>query len=174
MTALSFYKLMQLMGVPVIKNHADYRLMSHSALNALDEFGEVNLFLRAMILELGFKKEFVYFNVKDRFAGESKYSITKMISFALNGITSFSVAPLRLVTISGFFVFSLSVIMGLYILITAILKGNIVPGWASTVLPIYVIGGIQLIGIGVIGEYIGKIYKEIKKRPRYIIESDLQ
>lgn len=172
-TALAFYKLMSIMGVELTKNHADYRLLSNRANRALLEHREVNLFLRGLVPLVGFKQDYVYFDVKDRFAGESKYTLSKMLSFAMDGITSFSVVPLRLISIVGFGVFILSIFMSLYVLGVAIFSDSAVPGWASTVLPIYFIGGVQILSIGVVGEYIGKIYKETKGRPRYFIEREV-
>lgn len=168
-TALGFYKLMNLMGVNIIKNHADYRLLSSKAIRMLLSFKEVNLFLRGLVLLIGLKTEYIYFDVKDRYAGKSKYTLKKMFTFAWNGITSFSVVPLRLITLIGFIVFFVSLIMGGSVLYSVI-ANKTVQGWASTVLPIYFMGGIQLMCLGVIGEYIGKIYKETKRRPRYFIE----
>jgi len=168
-TALGFYKLMNLMGVDIIKNHADYRLLSSKAIRMLLSFKEVNLFLRGLVLLIGLKTEYIYFDVKDRYAGKSKYTLKKMFAFAWDGITSFSVVPLRLITLIGFIVFFVSLIMGGSVLYSVI-ANKTVQGWASTVLPIYFMGGIQLMCLGVIGEYIGKIYKETKRRPRYFIE----
>nr|WP_314118456.1 glycosyltransferase family 2 protein [uncultured Campylobacter sp.] len=168
-TALGFYKLMNLMGVDIIKNHADYRLLSSKAIRMLHSFKEVNLFLRGLVLLIGLKTEYIYFDVKDRYAGKSKYTLKKMFAFAWDGITSFSVVPLRLITLIGFIVFFVSLIMGGSVLYSVI-ANKTVQGWASTVLPIYFMGGIQLMCLGVIGEYIGKIYKETKRRPRYFIE----
>lgn len=172
-TALGFYKLMDVMGVNVVKNHADYRLLSNRANKSLIQFEEVNLFLRGMVPLVGFKTDYVYFDVKDRFAGESKYTLSKMLGFAIDGITSFSVTPLRIISVIGFLVFFLSVVMGLYVFGAYLFTNDAVPGWASTVLPIYFIGGVQILSLGVMGEYIGKIYKETKKRPRYFIEKEI-
>lgn len=174
MTALFFYNLMKTMGVKIIKNHADYRLASRQAIEALLEYSEVNLFLRGLFTDIGFTTAEVGFEVKERYAGTSKYSWHRMISFALKGITAFSVTPLRLVTIVGFLIFLLSAGMGLYVLAYALFTENIAPGWASTVLPIYFIGGVQIICIGILGEYIARIYMEAKKRPRYIKQSELE
>jgi polyisoprenyl-phosphate glycosyltransferase len=168
-TALLFYDFMQAMGVRIVKNHADYRLMSQRALNALMQYEETNLFLRGLILDIGFHVDTVPFAVKERFAGESKYSLGRMLGFALHGITSFSVVPLRLVSSLGLAVFAGSAIMAAYVLVKS-LGGHTVPGWASIVLPIYFIGGLQIFCIGVVGEYIGHIYKEVKRRPRYIVD----
>lgn len=172
-TALGFYKLMDVMGVNILKNHADYRLLSNRANKSLMQFEEVNLFLRGLVPLLGYKTDYVYFDVKDRFAGESKYTLSKMLGFAIDGITSFSIKPLRIISIIGFFVFFLSVAMGLYVFGAYLFTNDAVPGWASTVLPIYFIGGVQILSLGVIGEYVGKIYKETKKRPRYFIEKEV-
>jgi polyisoprenyl-phosphate glycosyltransferase len=172
-TAIVFYKIIRLLGVEVIYNHADYRLTSSQVLNALASFKEFNLFLRGLFPLIGFKSTSIYYDRGERFAGVSKYPIRKMISFALEGITSFSIIPLRIVTACGFIIFLLSILMSLSILYETLIKHNTVPGWASTVLPIYFIGGLQLLGIGMLGEYIGKIYKEVKARPRFITETEI-
>lgn len=168
-TALSFYKIMKLLGTEIIYNHADYRLMSRRAAEALSGFNEVNMFLRGVIPLVGFNSTTVYYKRGTRFAGESKYPLKKMISFALDGITSFSITPIRLITLIGTVAFIISVIMALYAFIQK-LSGNTSSGWASIMISLWFIGGAQLISLGLIGEYIGKIYKEVKKRPRYIIE----
>jgi len=149
-TALIFYYLMQKMKVNVVYNHADYRLCSKRVLNALAEYGEVNLFIRGIIPTIGFKHEIVYYDRLERFAGESKYSLIKMVSFAWNGITSFSNYPLKLVTIIGFVIFILCLLMSGYALF-ALYTGNFVPGWLSTVLPMYFLGGVQLFCFGILG-----------------------
>jgi len=171
-TALLFYNLMKKMKVNIIHNHADYRLCSGRALNALAEFKEVNLFLRGIIPTIGFTKDIVYYDRLERFAGESKYPLRKMASFAWNGVTSFSNYPLKLVSIIGFVIFTLCIVMSFYALY-AIYIGNVVPGWLSTVLPMYFLGGVQLFCFGIIGEYIGKIYSEVKQRPRYFIDKQI-
>jgi glycosyltransferase involved in cell wall biosynthesis len=168
-TALFFYKLMLLIKVNIIHNHADYRLCSRRVLDALLDFGEVNLFLRGIIPSIGFSNDVVYYDRLERFAGESKYPFRKMAAFAWNGVTSFSNYPLRLVTIIGFWVFIFCLIMTGYALF-ALFSNNVVPGWLSTVLPMYFLGGVQLFCFGILGEYIGKIYLEVKKRPRYFID----
>jgi glycosyltransferase involved in cell wall biosynthesis len=168
-TALLFYKLMKLMKVNVVHNHADYRLCSQRVLKSLAEFGEVNLFLRGIIPSIGYSNDVVYYDRLERFAGESKYPFRKMAAFAWNGVTSFSNYPLKLVTIIGFLVFFVCLIMSGYALV-AIYTGDVVPGWLSTVLPMYFLGGIQLFCFGILGEYIGKIYSEVKQRPRYFID----
>jgi glycosyltransferase involved in cell wall biosynthesis len=169
-TAGLFYKVLRLMGGQLIEHHADFRLMGRPAIEGLREFREVNLFLRGIIPLIGFKSSIVYYDRTPRFAGISKYPFKKMLSLALNGITSFSIAPLRMITALGFLVFMISASMGIWVLINALLTDAMVPGWASTILPIYFLGGIQVLCIGVLGEYIGKIYNETKQRPRYFIE----
>lgn len=172
-TAVGFYKLLSIMGVESVYNHSDYRLMSQRALSAFKEFGEVNLYLRGMVPLLGFKQTSVFYKRGKRFAGESKYPFSKMVSFAWNGITSLSVTPLHFVTFCGFAVFFLSIGLTVYA-IFAHYFFKTVPGWASTVIPIYFLGGVQLLCIGLLGEYIAKIYKEVKQRPRFIIEDELK
>ncbi|MCQ2341180.1 MAG: glycosyltransferase family 2 protein [Paludibacteraceae bacterium] len=168
-TALGFYKLMTMMGVDIIPNHADYRLLSSRAAQALVSYPERNIFIRGMVRTLGFKECEVRFNVLDRFAGESKYTLRKMFNFAIDGITSFSVQPLRLITSLGLLMMVAAVIATIYVLVSYF-TDHIVQGWTSILLSIWFIGGLQMMSIGVIGEYIGKIYKETKRRPRYIIE----
>ena len=169
-TAIGFYKFMKLCGVNIVENHPDYRLLSRKALFSLLEFKESNIFLRGIITLLGYRTAYVYFNVKERFAGEPKYNIGKMLQLAIDGITSFTVVPLRIISFIGIAVFLLSLITSVYVVYLALFTNKTVPGWASTVLPVYFIGGIQLLSLGVIGEYIGKIYIETKRRPRYFIE----
>ena len=168
-TALMFYRLMKGLGVDITFNHADYRLMSNRALNALAEFSEVNLFLRGLAPLVGFQSDVVTYDRSERFAGESKYPFKKMLAFAIDGITSFSVKPLRLITTVGMGIFVVSLFMLLYTLISWI-AGKTVVGWTSTLASIWMIGGIQLLSLGIIGEYVGKIYNETKRRPRFIIE----
>lgn len=168
-SALFFYKLMKKMKVNIIHNHADYRLCSKRVLDSLSEFNEVNLFLRGIIPSIGYNKDYVYYNRLERFAGESKYPLKKMLSFAWNGITSFSNYPLKIVTITGFAIFIICILLTGYALLS-LYSENIVPGWLSTVLPMYFLGGVQLFCFGILGEYIGKIYLEVKKRPRYFID----
>ena len=169
-SAESYYKFLLALGVRVVFNHADFRLLSRRALENLKEFKEVNLFLRGLIPLLGFPSSVVYYNRENRVAGTSKYPIRKMFGLALDGITSFSIGPLRFITALGFFIFFLSLLGSFWILFIRFFTEQAVPGWASTVLPIYFIGGIQILCLGIIGEYLGKIYTETKKRPRYIIE----
>ncbi len=168
-TAEGFYKVMRLMGVDIIENHADFRLMSKRALSWLKEFEEVNLFLRGIIPLLGLKSDIVYYDRKERFAGESKYPLKKMLAFAWDGITSFSVAPLRFITIVGFITLVVSLLLSLWA-IGAKLSGSAVSGWTSMMLIVLFLGGVQMLSLGVIGEYIGKIYKETKRRPRFFVE----
>lgn len=171
-TAEGFYKIMQAMGVEIVFNHADYRLMSKRALDGLSEFHEVNLFLRGIVPLIGYKSDVVTYERHERFAGESKYPLKKMIAFATDGITSFSIKPIRMITTCGFLIFTISILMLLYFLVIHML-GKTVQGWISTVVSIWAIGGLQLLAIGVVGEYIGKIYLETKARPKYIIETVL-
>ncbi len=171
-TAQFFYKLMKWMGAEVVYNHADYRLMSRQAVVALAEFEESNLFLRGMVPMVGFRSDKVFYERKERFAGESKYPLRKMLSFAMDGILSFSVKPIKMITNLGFFVFMVSIIMLIYFLISYS-TGKAVEGWTTIVISTWAIGGLQLLAIGVIGEYIGKIYLETKRRPKYIIEKFL-
>lgn len=167
-TAQSFYKFLSSMGAEVVYNHADYRLISSRALEALSEFKEVNLFLRGMVPLVGFKSTTVAYSRAERIAGESHYPLKKMIALAVDGITSLSVKPLRLITGFGIFVALISFIGVLWALISA-LCGATVAGWASMTCIVCFVSGVQLICLGVIGEYIGKIYMETKQRPRYII-----
>jgi glycosyltransferase involved in cell wall biosynthesis len=169
-TAQSFYKIMKLLGVDVVYNHADYRLMSKRTVNELENYKEVNLFLRGIIPLIGFKSDIVYYERNERFAGESKYPLKKMLNFALEGILSFSVKPLRIITTIGFLVAFISFIFLIYVIVGHFITGN-VAGWTTIVALICFFGGFQIFCIGVIGEYIGKIYSETKQRPRYIIES---
>ncbi len=169
-TALAFYRLMSKMGVESVYNHADYRLMSKRALDALENFKEVNLFLRGIMPLIGFKSAIVEYERNERFAGESKYPLKKMLNFALDGITSFSVKPIRFITATGFLISIISVIMFIYTIVRHIL-GFTVVGWSSLIISLWFLGGVQILSIGVIGEYIGKIYMETKARPRFIIEN---
>ena len=171
-TAEGFYKVMKALGVDIVFNHADYRLMSRRAVEGLAQFGEVNLFLRGIVPQIGYKWTTVTYERAERFAGESKYPLKKMLAFAADGITSFSVKPIRMVFSLGVVVFLVSLVMLLYALV-AKLTGHTSAGWTSLMGSIWLIGGIQLLGLGVVGEYIGKIYNETKRRPRFIIESVL-
>ncbi len=172
-SAEGFYRIMHLMGVNIVYNHADFRLLSRKVIEHLKEYKEVNLFLRGLIPLVGFKSATVTYDISERTAGESKYPLKKMLAFAWNGISSFSVTPLRFITAIGFFLFISTLILTIHSLWIAMFTNEAVPGWASTVLPIYFLGGVQMLSIGIIGEYIGKIYLEIKARPRYIIEKEV-
>ena len=171
-TAESFYKFMNLMGVEIVFNHADCRLMSKKALEGLEQFEEVNLFLRGIVPQIGYKTSIAYYERGERVAGESKYPLKKMLKFAMEGITSFSVKPLKMITSIGFVMSLFSFIILIYALIVKVI-GNTVPGWTFITISIWLVAGIQMLSIGIIGEYIGKIYNETKKRPRYIIEDVL-
>ncbi len=167
-TAESFYKFMKVMGADVVYNHADFRLMSSRVLQELGNFREVNLFLRGMVPLIGFQSCNVYYKRAERFAGESKYPLKKMMAFAINGITSFSTKPLKMITWLGFFMSLISVLAFIWAFIVKV-TGHSELGWSSTMCSIWLIGGLQLLALGIIGEYIGKIYAEVKQRPRYII-----
>ena len=172
-TAQGFYKLMARMGVELVYNHGDYRLLSRRALQALLSFGEVNMFLRGMVPLLGFKTATVYFERGERVAGKSKYPLKKMIAFAMEGVTSFSIKPMRLVFYLGLLCALLGVVMAVYV-IASLFGGHSVKGWASTIMSIWLLGGMNLIALGVVGEYIGKIYMETKRRPKFILEAHLK
>ncbi|QDP39084.1 glycosyltransferase family 2 protein [Radiobacillus deserti] len=171
-TAQGYYRLMNKLGIPLIYNHADYRLMSKRALCELCRFQESNLFLRGIIPLIGFKTTEVYYDRKERLAGETKYPLRKMLSFALNGLTSFSIAPIRFVTYLGLSIFFISGLAGGYALLQKLL-GATDAGWTSLMISIWFIGGLQLMGIGLIGEYISRIFLEVKRRPKYAIDVDL-
>ncbi|MDR0297526.1 MAG: glycosyltransferase [Streptococcaceae bacterium] len=171
-TAGLFYKLMKSLGSESVPNSADFRLMSRRALDGLAEFGEVNLFLRGMVPLIGFKSDIVYYKRGERFAGESKYPFKKMLSFALDGITSMSATPMRLIFWSGLLMFLIAVISGLWVLLSHFI-GHTAAGWSSLAVLIVAFGGLQLLAIGIIGEYIGKIFLEVKARPRYLIQDFL-
>ena len=172
-TAEGFYKVMHLLGVDVVFNHADYRLMSQRALEALSEYREENLFLRGIVPLIGYRSDTVYYDRHERFAGESKYPLKKMISFALDGITSFSVKPLKLISNLGILISVLSIFGLLYALISYF-AGVAVSGWTAIVCSIWLLGGLQMLCLGVVGGYIGKIYSEVKARPRYRVEEYLE
>jgi glycosyltransferase involved in cell wall biosynthesis len=165
-----FYKLLAWFGVDLVHNHADFRLMSRKIIDALREYNEVNLYLRGIIPLIGFKATTVEYVRKERFAGETKYPLKKMIKLAGEAITSFSTVPLQMITMLGFLVFGCSLLVGAWVIWTAIFTNHAVPGWASTVFPLTLLGGIQLLCLGVIGAYLGKIYGETKSRPRYFVE----
>ena len=169
-SAECYYRLLEFMGVEIVFNHADYRLLSRRVIEGLKQFGETNLFLRGIIPQLGFQSSVVYYDRVERFAGESKYPLGKMLSFAWEGITSFSAAPLRLITGLGVLISLCSFAIILWALWIRLFTETAVPGWASTVLPVYFLGGVQLLCIGIIGEYLAKIYLETKRRPHFLIE----
>jgi glycosyltransferase involved in cell wall biosynthesis len=172
-TAQGFYRLMNRLGVEMVYNAADYRLLSRRALDALMSFGEVNMFLRGMVPLLGFKTAQVYYDRRERVAGESKYPLKKMIAFAMEGITSLSNKPIRFVLVFGMLCALLGVVMAVYVLVS-LFSGHSVQGWASTMMSIWLLGGVQLMALGLIGEYIGKIYMETKRRPKFILEEHLK
>lgn len=171
-SALAFYRIMGKLGVNMVPNHADYRLLSKRALTEFLRYKEENMFIRGIVPLLGFKSTRVFYNRNERFAGESKYPLKKMVLFAVDGITSFSVAPIRLLLVLGSIIFMIGVVMGIYALVQKFI-GAVVPGWTSLIVSLWLIGGIQLIGIGVLGEYIGKIFKQVKERPRFTIEENV-
>lgn len=168
-TAEMYYRLLALFGVEVVFNHADFRLMSRRAIKALAQFSESNLFLRGMVPQLGFTTTIVYYERHERLAGESKYPLRKMLSLAWEGVTSFSVVPLRFITVLGVITCMGAVALGLWALMLGLFTTRTVPGWTSTVGPLAFIGGVQLLSLGVIGEYVGKIYLETKRRPPYFV-----
>ena len=168
-TAHAFYKLMKAMGADTLQDHADYRLMSKRALEGLAKYKEVNLFLRGIVPMIGYETDVVYYERHERFAGESKYPLKKMLSFAVDGITSCSVKPIRMITSLGTLVFTVSIVMLIYFLIVWLL-GHTVQGWTTIVISLWGIGGLILLSLEIIGEYVGKIYMEVKERPRFIIE----
>jgi len=172
-TALLYYGLMKRMGVDLVHNHADFRLLGRRAVEALREYGEVNLFLRGIVPLIGYKAATVKYDRAERFAGVSKYPLRKMLAFAAEGVTSFSIVPLRMITVLGFIVSIFSFAMILFVVYGTLVMKAALPGWASTVVPVYFLGGIQLLSIGILGEYVAKIYLETKGRPRYFIEKSL-
>jgi len=171
-TAVGYYRVLRWLGVDIIHNHADYRLMSDRALRALSEFGEVNVFLRGLVVQLGFKTGIVKFDRLPREHGETKYPLSKMLALAVNGITSFSVRPLRIVTTLGLIMFALFIGAAVWVL-AAWLAGATIEGWTSLMLVFLLISSFQTLALGVIGEYVGKTYFETKARPRYIVEKEL-
>jgi glycosyltransferase involved in cell wall biosynthesis len=171
-TALAFYKLMSALGGEVVYNHADFRLMSRRAVQALVAYPERNLFLRGLVPTLGYPSSCVYYDRHERFAGESKYPLKRMLSFAIDGITSFSVRPLQLITSLGLIFMFIALLAILYAL-RSYLNDETIPGWTSLLISMWFIGGAILTAIGIIGEYIGKIYKEVKRRPRYFVEEEI-
>lgn len=169
-SAWLYYRFLRSLGVNAILDHADFRLMSRRAVEALRQYGEVNLFLRGIVPQLGFKTRIVSYDRKARTAGKSKYPLPKMLALALEGVTSFSVRPLRWITIGGILLSLISFLFGLWAIGARLTGGTYVPGWASTVIPLYFLGGIQMLSLGIVGEYLGKVYLETKHRPRFTIE----
>ena len=172
-TAQGFYKVMEMMGVKTVYNHADFRLMSKRAVEQFSKYQETNLFLRGMMPLIGYQTDCVYYDRKERVAGESKYPLKKMLALAFNGISSFSVKPISMILGAGMIIVALSLLAAIYALISYC-TGHVVPGWTSLILSIWFLGGIQLMAIGLVGQYIGKIYIEVKHRPRYNIEKVLK
>jgi glycosyltransferase involved in cell wall biosynthesis len=172
-TAEIYYKLLNLLGVKIVFNHADYRLLSRRALKSLQQYTEVNLFIRGIVPLIGFRSAIVEYDRAERFAGESKYPLKKMLALAVDGVTSFTAFPLRLIAMLGLIVSAVSVGMVIWVLWVKFFTNAAIPGWASSVIPVYFLGGIQLLSIGVLGEYVAKIYFETKRRPKYFIEEAL-
>jgi glycosyltransferase involved in cell wall biosynthesis len=169
--ARAYYHLLRLLGVEIVFDHADYRLMSRRAIGHLQEYAEVNLFLRGIIPMLGFQSAIVRYDRAARFAGTTKYPLRRMLALGVNGITSFSVAPLRAIALLGMLIFVASLAMVCWVLYGKLVMDTAIPGWASSVIPVYFLGGTQLLSIGVLGEYVAKMYLETKRRPRFFIES---
>ncbi|WP_231757880.1 glycosyltransferase family 2 protein [Microbulbifer elongatus] len=167
MTAEGYYRVMQRLGVDLVFNHADFRLMSRRAVDTLLEYPETNLFLRGMVRELGFRSTTVSYARRPRLAGESKYPLRRMLSLAWRGVTAYSIAPLRAITLLGLLAGTVSLVLIAWVLVVKMFSGSAVPGWASIMVPVLFIGSVQLLCLGVIGEYLGKIYEEVKRRPRY-------
>ncbi|HLO58373.1 MAG TPA: glycosyltransferase family 2 protein [Bacteroidales bacterium] len=172
-SALTFHRILKVFNKEAILNHSDFRLISQRVLDEFSNYTEVNLYLRGLFPSMGFSTAIVYYDRKRRMTGKTKYPVTKMLSLALDGIASFSVVPLRFITIIGFLVFFICVLLMIYAL-AAFINNKTIPGWFSTVLPFYFLGGVQILCIGIIGEYLGKIYKEVKRRPRYLVDERLQ
>lgn len=168
-TAQGYYKFMKMLGVDIVYNHADYRLMGKKALDALSEYEEVNLFLRGLVPLIGYRSDYVYYERNERFAGESKYPLKKMLRFAVDGITSFSIKPLKIISNIGMIVCFLSFLSFIYAIISWC-TGSSAAGWASTICSVWFLGGVQMLCIGIVGTYVGKIYNEVKHRPRYHVE----
>ena len=173
-TAIAFYKLINLLGVDIEPNHSDFRLVSREVLDVLHQYREVNLFLRGVFQEFGFKKQYVYFDVRPRTQGESKFNFFSLMTLAMQGITSFSIIPLRFVSVVGFIMFFTSLLLAIHAVYEKIANQNTVSGWATIVLALAVIGGLQILCIGIIGEYLGQLFQEVKARPRYIVEEELK
>lgn len=168
-TALAFYKVMKILGADIINNHADCRLMTNKALEALSQYREVNLFLRGIVPMIGFQSAIVYYARNERFAGDSKYPLKKMIKFAWDGITSFSVKPLKMISAAGYSMFFVSILALIYAFVSKI-QGSAVAGWTALIASLWLIGGVLMVSLGILGEYVGKMYQEVKDRPRYLEE----
>jgi glycosyltransferase involved in cell wall biosynthesis len=168
--AETYYRLLRRMGVDVVFNHADFRLLSRRALDTLKEYSEVNLFLRGVVPTIGFPTAIVSYDRKERFAGATKYNLRRMLSLAVEGVTSFSALPLRMIAVLGILIFFGSLGLSIWVVCSRLFSQDVVPGWASSVLPMYFLGGVQLLSIGIVGEYVAKIYMETKRRPRFIVE----
>ena len=172
-TAEAYYKVMKAFGVELVFNHADFRGMSKRAVDALLEYKEVNLFLRGIVPQLGYTTSIVYYDRKERLAGETKYPLKKMLSFAWQGVTSFSTIPLKALTWMGSVLALISIGITIWAIYVKLFSGSAVPGWASTVIPVVFLGGVQLLGLGILGEYLGKVYLEVKGRPRFFVEAKI-
>lgn len=172
-TAESYYKVMKMLGADIVFNHADYRLMSRRALNNLENYKEVNMFLRGIVPMIGYKSDKVFYSRKERFAGESKYPLKKMLAFAWEGITSLSIKPIRMITTLGILVILIAFVILIYSLVRFFM-GETISGWTSTILSIWFLGGLNLFAVGMIGEYVGKVYLETKERPKFIIDKYLK
>ena len=169
-SARSYYRILGLMGVEIMEDHADFRLMGRRAVQCLSEYSEINLFLRGLVPLIGFRSDTVRYERAQRYAGESKYPLRRMMALAIDGVTSFSVIPLRMISMLGFLICLMSLAMIVWVVYGKYVLGTVLPGWASSVLPVYFLGGIQLLSLGIMGEYVAKIYLETKRRPRYFIE----
>jgi polyisoprenyl-phosphate glycosyltransferase len=169
-SARRYYALLRVLGVDVVPDHAEFRLLGRSALQALAEYPETNLFLRGLIPQLGFRTARVLYDRQLRLAGETKYPLSRMLGLGIDGITSFSAVPLRMIAATGALLFLVAMGVSLWVLGVKLFTDHAIPGWASTTLPIYALGGVQLLSLGLVGEYVAKIYVEVKRRPRYIIE----
>ena len=172
-TSENFYRIVRWMGVDIVFNHAEFRLLSRAAINALRQYREVNLFLRGIVPMLGFKQEIVYYERGTRVAGVTKYPPAKLVALAWEALSSFSAAPLRCITLTGLTLFIGSLLAGSWLLATVLIGGRQLPAWAATVLPFACIAGLQVLSVGIVGEYIAKIYTEVKRRPRFIIEKSI-
>lgn len=172
-TAHAFYKFQKVMGLETVFDHADYRLMSNRALDLLSQYGESNLFLRGIIPQIGLKNDVVTYSRQERVAGESKYPLAKMLSFSIDGITSFSARPMRWIFLTGLTLLVIDILVAIYVFVSLIVSDHISAGWASLMLSVWALGSLILMSIGIVGEYIGKIFNEVKHRPRYAVADTL-